>query len=656
VYRIMLIEDEAIVAIDIQQRLETFGYEVVACAASGEEAAQIAQRIDPNLILMDIKNKDGVDGIETAARIRRLLDVPVIYLTADNDEPTLSRVPISEANAYLVKPVEDRDLRSTIEIMLYKHHMERKLRESEERFTMASLVSNDGLWDWNLVNSEVYYSPNWKALLGIPEEQVMGLPHEWIDRIHPDDVARLKQAMDNHLQGISASLKCECRMRHNDGNYRWMLCRGLALFDVHNKPYRIAGSITDITSQKKTFEKEKQRRKEAELLQQATFSITSSLDLQEVLNHILAGLEQVVPLDSAAISLIEGDYMKIAALGGSLSHTRQIGEKIGKFEGLFSLLESARSPVILKDAQAHPKYEQWSKEGHDPIHGWMGVPLIAHDHPIGFLMVNCRDRNVYTADHARLAQAFANQAVVAIENARLFEQVRKGRERLQALSEKLVEIQETERRLIAHELHDKIGQELTGLQFILLLGKEGTETERNRSFDEAQALVSNLMSEVREMSLNLHPAMLDDLGLLPTLKGHFDRFQQQTGIQIHFEHKKLDLRFPAEVELAAFRLIQESLTNVARYAAVKEVDISIHSKDDSLYVKVEDHGRGFDMEILKDTERSFGVMGIRERTYQVGGKFEITSYPGKGTCINAIFPIGKSLERRENDRPSSVSR
>ncbi len=415
---------------------------------------------------------------------------------------------------------------------------------------------------------------------------------------------------------------------------------------------QISLAIVNILS----VEKEKQRRKEAELLQQATFTITSSLNLQEVLDHILTALKQVVPFDSAAMALFEGDSLKIVALGGPLRHTRQVGDKIGKSEGLFSILEASDSVVVLKDAQKHPKYEQWSKEGKDPIHGWMGVPLIAHDHPIGYLTLNCQDMDIFTADHANLARAFANQAVVAIENAQLFEKVRNGRERLQGLSRKLVNIQEAERRSIAHELHDKIGQDLTGIQFILLLGKEGSEADRIRAFAEAQELVSNLMSQVRELSLNLHPAMLDDLGLLPALNGHFERYKQQTGIQIHFDCKNVDQRFPADIELAAFRLVQESLTNIARHASVKEAHVIMSADNLSLFLMIEDHGQGFDMDLLKDSKRSFGVTGMRERTYQVGGKFEFFSKPGQGTRVLAIFPIGNKLERRGNDRQSLISR
>ena len=272
-------------------------------------------------------------------------------------------------------------------------------------------------------------------------------------------------------------------------------------------------------------------------------------------------------------------------------------------------------------------------------------------------MMNSQERDVFTLDHARFAQAFANQAAVSIEKAMLFEQIRSGRERLQVLSKQLVETQEDERRYLAHELHDEIGQELTGLQFILLMGKEGSDEERARSLSEAQALVSQMMSQVREMSLSLHPAMLDDLGLFPTLKAHFERFHKQTGILVHYIHTGQEERFSEEVELTAFRVVQEALTNVARYAAVKDVDVTISISNTSLDVTIEDRGKGFVIDdVLLDSERSFGLSGIRERTYLAGGKLEIFSKPGEGTRIFAFFPTGNKLERRKNDRPSPVSR
>ena len=414
----------------------------------------------------------------------------------------------------------------------------------------------------------------------------------------------------------------------------------------------IAAQITLAITSILSIEQEKKHRQEAELLQQATITIASSLNLQEVLNQILTSLKKVVPFDSAAICLIEDEYLRIAAQGGSAWHFREVGDRIEKSAGLFPLLETAHSPVYLADAQQHPNYQQWSADGKTLIHGWMGVPLIAYDRTIGYLLLNNQEIDVYTPDHARLAQAFVNQAALAIEKARLFEQVRNGRERLRAVSKKLVEIQEEERRFIAHELHDEIGQELTGLQFLLEMCKNEDEETKLQALAESQELVRGLMAQVRELSINLHPSMIDDLGLLPALNAHFVRFQQKTGIRVQFSYQNLERRFAPGLEVAAFRVVQEALTNTARYAGVKELDVNIVADNATLTIEITDHGQGFDTRILQDSNRSFGIAGMRERTELAGGKFELFSSPRRGTRIIAVFPNGDRVERRKGDRKS----
>ena len=115
-------------------------------------------------------------------------------------------------------------------------------------------AANDGIWDWDLITGEVYYASRWRELLGLHEEQYLSSPQEWLDRVHPEDIGALNQAISDHLQGISPRVECEYRIKHQDGDYRWMLCRGLALFDAQKKPYRIAGSQADITTRKKIEE------------------------------------------------------------------------------------------------------------------------------------------------------------------------------------------------------------------------------------------------------------------------------------------------------------------------------------------------------------------------------------------------------------------
>lgn len=642
--RILVVEDELVVAMDLQNRLEMMGYEVTGSATSGEQALQLASQTHPNLILMDIRIRGKMDGIEAATKIRDGLNIPVIFLTAFADKSTLNRASTTGSFGYLIKPVDDLALYAAIENALYKYKIEVKLRESEERYAIAIQATNDAIWDWNLITNQVHYSPRWKTLLGIPTERELTSPKDWMDRVLSEDMDLLNQAFNNHLYKSTPFLECEIRMRHQNGAMFWMLCRGLALFDAGGKPYRIAGSLSDISAQKKAFEEEQLRRKEAELLQQAMAEINSSLNLQEVLDHIMYSLEQAIPFECAAISLVENEKIRIAALGGT-SRGLMVSEDLqSKQEKLIAQITPSGIPVVrpltLLEDNAPDK----------PIQYWMGIALAAHDRLIGFLTIISHPGNTITSDQSRLAQAFASQAAVAIEHASLFEQVRMSRERLQALSKKLVEIQEAERSHIAHEMHDEIGQVLTGLQFILTIGKEGSKKEVIAACNDASKLVAELITRVREISINLHPPMLDDLGLLPSLKSHFERYQLQTGICIHFHHENLDRRFPPEVELSVFRVIQEALTNVARYAMVKEVNVSIIFSNAFLEVQVKDYGKGFNLTVMRESEHSFGIAGIRERTYLVGGSFEINSKPTEGTQITARFPIEARLERRKHDR------
>jgi PAS domain S-box-containing protein len=213
-------------------------------------------------------------------------------------------------------------------------------------------------------------------------------------------------------------------------------------------------------------------------------------------------------------------------------------------------------------------------------------------------------------------------------------------EELRALSRRLVEAQENERRTIARELHDEIGQSLTALKMIMVQAARLPEKESAAALNEGKTVVSDLMRKVREMSLNLRPSMLDDLGLLPTLIWHFERFTAQTGIRINFEHEGLrsdHIKLAPEVNTAAYRIVQEALTNIARHAEVDQVDINIELSDNTLSVRIEDRGRGFSPAKL-NANASTGLSGMRERVRLLEGRLHIVSAPGKGTRITAELP------------------
>lgn len=247
---ILIVEDERIVAMDIQNSLINLGYVIAGQADQGDNALKFAEELHPDLILMDIGLKGEMDGIEAAAQIRSRFDLPVIFLTAYGNQSTLERARLSEPYGYILKPFEEHELVIAIEMALYKHSMEKKLRESEERYDLAVRGANDGLWDWNLKNNEIYYSPRWKAMLGFKEEEIGSNPEEWLKRMHPDDRKRVRENLVSHLTGNASHFESEYRIQHADGTYVWVLSRGLAVRDPEGKAYRIAGSQTDITARK----------------------------------------------------------------------------------------------------------------------------------------------------------------------------------------------------------------------------------------------------------------------------------------------------------------------------------------------------------------------------------------------------------------------
>jgi PAS domain S-box-containing protein len=217
---------------------------------------------------------------------------------------------------------------------------------------------------------------------------------------------------------------------------------------------------------------------------------------------------------------------------------------------------------------------------------------------------------------------------------------------LRTLSHRLVEVQETERRQIARELHDEIGQALTGLKLLLETANRQPRRNLRPSLSEAQVLISELMARVQDMSLDLRPAMLDDLGLVPALLWHFERYTAQTGVKVLFEHRGLQRRFALEIETAVYRIVQEGLTNVARHAYVGEAMVRLVAARGILSVQIEDHGAGFDPDRTLSNGTSSGLNGMRERVALLGGQFRVNSTPEAGTRLTARFPIGSSRAKR----------
>jgi PAS domain S-box-containing protein len=211
--------------------------------------------------------------------------------------------------------------------------------------------------------------------------------------------------------------------------------------------------------------------------------------------------------------------------------------------------------------------------------------------------------------------------------------------RLEALSRRLVEVQEEERRHLARELHDEIGQLLTSLRFAVEASAAGSPEAAAAGLDQARRLIDEALGWVRERSFDLRPALLDHLGLLPALRALIERYTEATGTCVNFRYAGLEnRRLAAQLETAAYRVVQEGLTNVARHARVKQAEVRVWLCGGALTVQVEDQGVGFNAEAALAPGQSGGLPGLHERVRLLGGRFALESAPGAGTHLLAELP------------------
>lgn len=269
------------------------------------------------------------------------------------------------------------------------------------------------------------------------------------------------------------------------------------------------------------------------------------------------------------------------------------------------------------------------------------VPLTVDDTLVGILSLATDAPATFTNEHRNIAREVAAQLAVALRQARLFAEVAASRERMRALSARLLEVQETERRFLAHELHDEIGQLLTGLKLTLQRCSRGSLDSQDSPLKESIGMVDELMQRVRQLSLDLRPQMLDDLGLMPALDWLFQRYSKQAGLRVHFEHMPVTRRLPTQLETAVFRIVQEALTNVVRHARVAEVTVRLwHDRRGRIQgVQVHDKGVGFDVQQALSARASGGLAGMKERATLLGGQFTLESAHGAGTRLTVELPL-----------------
>ena len=275
------------------------------------------------------------------------------------------------------------------------------------------------------------------------------------------------------------------------------------------------------------------------------------------------------------------------------------------------------------------------------------VPLLLEGKPIGSFSLYAKEIDHFDDERMHLLNELAGDIAFALDR---FEQetrrqraeaeIREARQQMQALSTRLIQVQEQERRDIARELHDEIGQSLTlvKIKLQMALRRENDKTLTA----ECVEIASQTLEQVRTMSLNLRPPALDDLGLSAALQWALDRQDGLNGWEIEFAADPIPERLAMETETACFRVTQEALTNAARHAKARKISVQLRLNGDQLELAIHDDGCGFDQEAVRHRpadRSSLGLISMKERAALAGGRLDIESTSGKGTSVRAVFPL-----------------
>ena len=270
------------------------------------------------------------------------------------------------------------------------------------------------------------------------------------------------------------------------------------------------------------------------------------------------------------------------------------------------------------------------------------VPLLAKENVQGILCLFGHAEMVSSADRTRFLKAVGRHVGVAVHNAKLYKQLRLQHGKLQTLSRRLVEIQESERRYVARELHDEAGQALTSLLVGLRLLERRADDSKAVLERAAQlkGLADGVLETLHRLAEDLRPVSLRHLGLAAALRRYVQRFSEQHEIDMDLEEGDLgDERLTSAAEMAVYRIVQESLTNIARHAHAKHAGVLLERRRDCMIIIIEDNGVGFDP-VACEANGRLGLLGMRERAESVGGTIEIESTIGQGASVFVEVPYG----------------
>jgi PAS domain S-box-containing protein len=580
--QIMIVEDESIVALDIRKRLLSMGYAVPAIASSGEEAVYKAGEIRPDLVLMDIKLSGHMDGLETAEQIGARYEIPVVYLTAYADEATLQRAKITKPIGYLLKPLEERELQITIEMALYKHRAERKLRESERWLATTLKSIGDAVIATDAQGRIKFMNPVAEALTAWKQDEAFDKDCSRVFKVVEkesrspieDPIAKVL------LDGSMVHLEDHSILVAKDGTETPIDDSAAPIRDDKGGIEGVVLVFRDVTERMRVEQALRERNQELDMLSRVSQTLNATLDLDQVLSNVLEEVRRLMKVVACSVWLIDPETDEVVCRQATGLQSEVVrGWRLAPGEGIAGWVARHGESQIVSDTRADERhYTGVDRQTGLTTRATLSVPLRVKEEVIGTLQMMDTEVGRFKLKDLRLVEPLAATAAIAIENARLFEQARRDAET---------------KAVLLHEVNHRVKNNLS-----TIIGLLYAERRHARVEDEGnhQSIMTDLINQVH--GLVATQAIRSALQALPRDK------------QVTVEVTPSPVRVSPDQANNLALVINELATNTVKHALQERhtarISVLISLADDKVFFEFRDNGPGFPRAVLQLEQHNVG--------------------------------------------------
>lgn len=474
--------------------------------------------------------------------------------------------------------------------------VEEALVSNETQMRLFMEATTDCLWNWDLTTGRVERNVGFQRQFGYTEEEIVPIIDWWSERLFPADRDRVLAFYENAIASGRSTCSYEYRFRCRDGSYATVSDRAFIIRDDTGQPIRALGAMTDITERVRAEDKLRESEEK------------------------FATAFQDAGIGMALVSL-EGQWLEVnMALCDITGYTER--ELLGMTVQAISHPDDLHADLVFVEQALQGTRRTYQMEKR----------YVRKDGQFIWVLL--------TVSVVRNRDGTPRHFISQIQDIDSCKRAEKERDQL---VKRLVDIQEVERRAVALDLHDEIGQNLTAIKLTLQCAQQPSQQASvPKLIEDGMATVDRVLQKVRNLSLMLHSSILEECGLVYGLRWLATYKAERIGATVEVFADSALVRPPSDIELACFRIAQEALTNVWRHARARHVSITLQMEKYNLELSIKDDGVGFLPSGVESKKPSLGLLGIQERARLVGGEARITSVPGQGTEVRVIVPVPAS--------------